>query len=191
MIHALDALYVQTFSAKESIALRGADRDLALIARKLGTSYATLVASLRYLAERGVPSHPRDLSSHDCITSPARGGPRMTWRLGGAKRPVAPVEVDGPFQANTSSAQLAGALAGLGIALLPSALTAPYVTSGRLREVLPDYASGAIGVHFVYHSRRQLPRAVSAFIDFAATTIRDLGLMQAEAPHPGGGTRIG
>ncbi|GHC71909.1 LysR family transcriptional regulator [Pseudorhodoferax aquiterrae] len=164
------------------IAMRSGDRDPSLIARKLGTSHATLVASPKYLAARGVPAHPRDLEAHDCITSPQRGGPRAIWRLGGAKRASAPVEVDGPFQVNTASAQLAGALAGLGIALLPSAFTAPHVAAGQLQEVLPEYASGATGVHFVYHSRRQLPRAVAAFIDFAATTIKDLGLMQSEAP---------
>jgi LysR family transcriptional regulator AphB len=162
------------------VALRGEDRDSSLVARKLGTSSATLVASPHYLALRGVPLHPSDLAKHDCITSPSRGGPRATWRLGGPRRAASPVEVDGPFQANTSSAQLAGALAGLGIALLPSALSAPHVAAGRLKEVLPDYASGAIGVHFVYHSRRQLPRAVSAFIEFAANTIKELGLMQPE-----------
>lgn len=160
------------------VALRGADRDASLIARKLGTSHATLVASPNYLATRGEPAHPRDLAAHDCISTPARGGPKAVWRLGGPKRSAAPVEVDGPFQASTASAQLAGALAGLGIALLPAGLTAPHVAAGRLKEVLPDFATAAIGVHFVYHSRRQLPRAVSAFIDFAATTIKDLGLMQ-------------
>lgn len=166
------------------IALRGGDRDPSLHARKLGTSYATLVASPNYLAARGVPARPQDLQSHDCITTPARGGPRVTWHLGGGRRAVSPVEVDGPFQVNTASAQLAGALAGLGIALLPGALTAPHLSAGRLREVLPEYASGSIGVHFVYHSRRQLPRAVSAFMEFAAKTIKDLGLMQAQPPKP-------
>lgn len=167
------------------VALRGGDQDPSLVARKLGTSSATLVASTGYLALRGTPAVPSELAKHDCITAPSRGGPRTTWRLGGPKRAASPVEVDGPFQANTSSAQLAGALAGLGIALLPAALTAPHVAAGRLREVLPDYASGAIGVHFVYHSRRQLPRAVSAFIDFAAGTIKEMGLMQFETRRKG------
>ena len=117
------------------------------------------------------------LSAHHCITSPSHGGPRTTWRLGGVDNQAATIEVDGPFQANTSSAQLEAALAGLGIALLPVALSAAHIDAGRLKEVLPAYTSGAIGVHFVYHSRRQLPRAVSAFIEFAANTIKELGLM--------------
>lgn len=163
------------------VAMRGGDHDPSLIARKLGTSRSTLVASPVYLAARGQPALPRDLAAHDCITVPARGGPKTVWRLVGSRRTPSPVEVDGPFQANTASAQLAGALAGLGIALLPAAMTAPHVVAGRLKDVLPDYATGSSGVHLVYHSRRQLPRAVSAFIDFAATTIKDLGLMQPAA----------
>lgn len=165
------------------VAMRGGDRDPSLFARKLGTSYQALVASPGYLAARGVPVQLHDLSAHHCITSPSHGGPRTTWRLSDTQDATATVEVDGPFQANTASAQLAGALAGLGIALLPAALSAPHVAAGHLQEVLPDYTSGAIGVHFVYHSRRQLPRAVSAFIDFAAGTIKELGLMQTEPPQ--------
>ncbi|AHZ78047.1 hypothetical protein DW66_3540 [Pseudomonas putida] len=34
-------------------------------------------------------------------------------------------------------------------------------------------------MHLVYHSRRQLPRAVSAFIEFAANTIKEMGLMDS------------
>ena len=160
------------------VALRGGDRDPSLFARKLGTGCQTLVASPGNLAAHGVPPQPGDLSSHHCVTSPSHGGSRTTWRLGGVHNQATTVEVAGPFQVNTSSAQLEGALAGLGIALLPAALSATHVEAGRLKEVLPDYTSGAIGVHFVYHSRRQLPRAVSAFIDFAANTIKELGVMQ-------------
>lgn len=159
------------------VAMRGGDRDPSLFARKLGTSYQTMVASPGYLAVHGVPAEPGDLTAHQCITSPNHGGPRTTWRLGGVDIQAATIEVDGPFQANTSSAQLEAALAGLGIALLPVALSAAHIDAGRLKEVLPDYTSGAIGVHLVYHSRRQLPRAVSAFIEFAANTIKDMGLM--------------
>jgi LysR family transcriptional regulator AphB len=95
-------------------------------------------------------------------------------------KPATAVEVDGPFQASTTSAQLVGAMAGMGIVLLPLGLTASHVAAGRLVRVLPDFSSGATGVHLVYHSRRQLPRAVSAFVEFAASTIAELGLFSSE-----------
>ncbi|MEK6290572.1 MULTISPECIES: LysR family transcriptional regulator [Burkholderia] len=162
------------------VAMRGGDRDPSLFARKIGTSSAALVASPDYIARRGQPADLRELASHDCITAPARGGPRAVWRLEKGGKPATAVEVDGPFQASTTSAQLVGAMAGMGIVLLPLGLTASHVAAGRLVRVLPDFSSGATGVHLVYHSRRQLPRAVSAFVEFAASTIAELGLFSSE-----------
>jgi LysR family transcriptional regulator AphB len=173
----LDDARVDLLGEGIDLAMRSADRDPALFARRIGTSHTVLVASPAYLARKGRPETPEALSSHDCISQPARGGPRPTWQLLGPDGGGAAVEVDGPFQANTAAAQLSGALAGLGIALLPAALCAAYLGAGRLQVVLPGYGSGAVGVHFVYLSRRQLPRAVSAFLDFAAATIKDLKLL--------------
>lgn len=178
----LDDARIDLLGQGIDVALRAGDRDLSLVARQVGTSHAKLVASPRYLSARGTPTTPDDLSRHDCITSPSRGGPRTIWRLIGTKGAVHSQEVDGPFQANTSSAQLAGAVAGLGIALLPVALSSHYLATGQLQEVLPEYGSGTINVHLVYLSRRQLPRAVSAFIQFATETIRKLDLMQTALP---------
>lgn len=173
----LDDARVDLLGQGIDLALRSADQDPMLIARKIGTSHTILVASPRYLARRGTPAAPGDLGSHDCISSPSRGGPRTKWQLLGPQGGPTLVEVDGPFQANTAAAQLSGALAGLGIALLPAPLTSAHIAAGRLQEVLPGYGSGAVGVHFVYLSRRQLPRAVSAFLDFATTTIKKLNLL--------------
>jgi DNA-binding transcriptional LysR family regulator len=174
----LDDARIDLIGQGIDVALRGGDRDLSLVARQVGTSHAKLVASPQYLSSRGVPTHPNQLAEHDCITSPSRGGPRTIWKLMEANGVIHSQEVDGPFQANTSSAQLAAAVAGLGIALLPVALSTQYLMTGQLQEVLPEHGSGTINVHLVYLSRRQLPRAVSAFIKFATETIKDLELMQ-------------
>jgi len=172
----LDDAKVDLLGQGIDVALRSADNDPSFIARKIGTSRGVLVASPGYLAERGLPVVPEDLSKHDCISAPRRGGPRRKWQLFGPGDAEVTVEVDGPFQANTAAAQLSGALAGLGIALLPAALAASQVEARNLREVLPEYSSGSIGVHFVYLSRRQLPRAVSAFLDFATATVKNFNL---------------
>ncbi len=41
---------------------------------------------------------------------------------------------------------------------------------------LPGYGLHGVGVHFVYLSRRELPRAVKAFMDFNVMQIRERGL---------------
>lgn len=169
------------------VALRAGNLAPGLHARRLGTSHETLVASPAYLADHGAPLQPHDLATHLCITTPSSGGLRTTWRLGDGQGNVAHVEVSGSFQANTASARLAGALAGMGIALLPTAFSAPHLATGQLQEVLPAYSCGELGMHLVYHSRRQLPLAVAAFIEFAAGTIKAQGLMRVDRPRGGAG----
>ena len=60
---------------------------------------------------------------------------------------------------------------------LPRALTAPYLHSGQLVEVLPGHEVKGLDIYLVYLSRRQLPRAVSAFIEFAKAKIVSTGLV--------------
>jgi LysR family transcriptional regulator AphB len=145
-----------------------------LVARQIGTSRATLVASPAYLAARGMPATLADLDEHDCITSTQSG--RVSWTLDGPDGAVE-VKVAGRFSANTAQVLLNATLANLGIALLPTMMAAPHLHTGRLKEVLPGYGLNGLAIHFVYLSRKQLPRAVSAFIDFTMAKMQDHGLV--------------
>ena len=60
------------------------------------------------------------------------------------------------------------ALAGLGIALLPSTMTRRELRAGLLVPVQPQFQRKGHGVHLVYASRRHLPSAVSAFVELVA-----------------------
>jgi len=148
-----------------------------LVARQIGKGRNTLVASPAYIAARGAPESPAALADHDCITVPQPSG-RATWRLDGPDGEVE-LAVGGRFSANSAHALLGAAIAGLGIALLPAMMTASHIQAGRLQQVMVDHGIDGIGVYFVYLSRRQLPRAVSAFIDFAMARMRERGLLQA------------
>jgi LysR family transcriptional regulator AphB len=146
-----------------------------LIARRIGTSRTALVASPEYLAARGVPQTAADLSAHDCIAMPVASG-RTVWRLESPQGSVE-AQVTGRFYANSAQVHLKAALAGLGIALLPDLMTSPHVRAGKLTEVLADLGGTSIDVYLVYLSRRQLPRAVSTFIEFAMTKMVAEGLV--------------
>ncbi len=148
-----------------------------MVARRIGTGRATLVASPAYLAARGMPDSVQALATHDCVTLPQPLG-RTVWRLDGPGGELE-AQVTGRFSANTAQALLKAVLAGLGIALLPSVMTASYVRAGDLAEVLPDHGVDGRESYLVYHSRRQLPRAVSAFIEFAMAKMLDEGLVRA------------
>ncbi|PIF92393.1 DNA-binding transcriptional LysR family regulator [Acidovorax sp. 62] len=166
------------------VAFRGGIlEDSGLFARKvLGAGSDGLMASPAYIARRGVPATLQDLADHDCLVFSHPSG-KATWRVTGPEGAPAEVQVTGRFSGNAAQALRKAALAGLGIALLPSTLTQRDLRAGLLVPVLPQYHRQGHGVHMVYPSRRYLPLAVSAFIELV---ISKMGAMQ-ELPPQGDG----
>lgn len=158
------------------IAIRaGKEIEPHLVARQMGWIHWTLVASPAYIDARGVPDSPAALSTHDCITWPTGPSGYITWQLEGPDGEVE-ISVTGRFHANNAQAHLNAALAGLGIALVPTAMAIAQIESGRLQKVLPEFGL-RVGVYVVYLSRRQLPRSVSTFIEFAMKKMLDEGML--------------
>ncbi len=147
-----------------------------LVARRIGKGRVTLVASPAYLAARGMPESVQALANHDCVTMPQHSG-RSVWRLDGPDGAIE-AQVAGRFSANTAQALLKAVLAGLGIGLLPAVLTSSHVRAGELTEILPDHGVEGIEAYLVYLNRRQLPRAVTAFIEFTMAKMVDEGLVR-------------
>ena len=163
------------------VALRGGIlEDSSLFARKvLDAGNDGLVASPAYVARQGVPATLQDLADHDCLVFSHPSG-KATWRVTGPDGAQAEVQVAGRFSGNTAQALRKAALAGLGIALLPSTLTQRDLRAGLLVPVLPQYHRQGHGVHMVYPSRRYLPLAVSAFMELV---ISKMGAMQELPPQ--------
>jgi DNA-binding transcriptional LysR family regulator len=163
------------------VALRGGIlEDSSLFARKvLDAGNDGLVASPAYVARQGVPDTLQDLAGHDCLVFGHPSG-KATWRVTGPDGAQAEVQVAGRFSGNTAQALRKAALAGLGIALLPSTLTQRDLRAGLLVPVLPQYHRQGHGVHMVYPSRRYLPLAVSAFMELV---ISKMGAMQELPPQ--------
>lgn len=161
------------------VAIRtGTITEPTLIARRVGSNRATLVASPAYLAARGTPQSLEELAMHDCLAFPPASG-RVVWHLNGPGG-LADVEVRGRFYANTALALLKASIADMGIALLPDVMTSQYVLDGQLIRVLPDYSIGGLEMFLVYQSRNQMPRALNVFIDFVMTRMVSSGLVSTD-----------
>ncbi len=159
------------------VALRaGKVSEPTFVARRIGSNRAFMVASPAYLAARGAPTSVDELALHDCLTAPPPTG-RTFWRLEGPDGPTE-VQVTGRVCANAAHVLLKASVSGLGIVLLPDMMTASYLRSGQLVQVLPGYDVKGLDIYLVYLSRRQLPRAVSAFIEFAKAKIVSTGLVE-------------
>ena len=144
----------------------------SLSAHKLMDSPFLLVASPEYIARRGEPSDPAALREHDCIVV-GHSSSGTTWSLTGAKGPLR-VRVRGRFAVNHLQAANFAALAGLGIALLPTVVCGDDVRSGRLQAVLQDAVPPPVPVWVVHPGGRLLTPAVQAFVDFLKTRFRGL-----------------
>ncbi len=157
--------FVDLIEEGYDLAIRiGGLRDSSLIARRLAPSRALLCASPDYLARRGEPRQPAELAEHDCLIY-SNVDQRDLWRFQGPRGPLR-VKVKGPFLANNGDALCSAALAGMGIALLPSFIVSPHLLSGRLVPVMCGFPLGEQGIYAVYPHHRNLSVKVRAFVDF-------------------------
>lgn len=137
--------------------------DSLLIARPLAPYRLMICASPDYLARRGTPRHPAELSQHECLSfSPAA---LAHWRLTGEDG-VCSVPVSGRLQVNHGQALRVAALHGLGIVLQPALLLETDVRAGRLVQLFPAHALPSRPLHVVYMPDRYRSPKLRSFVDF-------------------------
>ena len=129
----------------------------------LGPARVRYCASPAYLAKRGAPSTPHDLSRHDCIVVASEGAENR-WPFA-SKKGLGMVPVAGRLRVTSFAMAHAAALAGLGIAIFPEFACAEDVSTRRLVPVLDAHRVDVGGVWVLYPMRRFLPARVSAFVD--------------------------
>jgi DNA-binding transcriptional LysR family regulator len=144
--------------------------DSSLIARRIGSTTAFLVASPGYLCNRSPPTHPRELHEHDCIVY-RRWGDDNTWWFSSPEGNLS-VSVRGRFRTNNGEAVRRAALDGLGIAILSHLIAQEDVRQGRLTVLMPDFPPLRFPLSVVYPSRRNLPARTRIVIDFLADVVR-------------------
>ncbi len=144
----------------------------SLISRHLLDTKVITVAAPAYLARRGFLTEPSDVAQHEAILfrDPQTGRP-FTWEF---HRQGAVVEklVVGRLLFDEPSAALAACEAGAGLFQGFELGLAPWLESGRLAQVLPDWAEESFPLYAYYASRRHMPAKVRAFLNFAAFDLK-------------------
>lgn len=160
----VDSQAVNLVEARIDLALRITNQlDPNLIARPLGTCHSVVCATPAYLAQHGAPQRPEDLMQHNCLSYAYFG--RSIWEFERDGEPC-PVAVSGNLSANESMVLLEATLADGGISLQPRYSVNALLGSGQLVQLLPDYQPRALGIHALYGSRRQMPSALRALLDY-------------------------
>lgn len=148
------------------LAIRGSDNleDSSLVARKLAAMPHVVCAAPAYLAARGRPLHPRELSHHELVRF-SLSGHADTWEFhkdGRTER----VAVEGRYSVASSLAVRDALCAGFGVSLIPLAYVEDDIAAGRLETVLDDYGKVETTLYAVYPSRQHVAPKLRVFLDF-------------------------
>jgi len=108
---------------------------------------------------------PADLASHNCIRHRFASGAISHWSFE-KKGKSLEVAVKGSLIVSDSDLAIAAALDGVGIARAPITSVAALIGKKRLVPLLQDWAPRSVGFYLYYPSRRQIPAALRAFVDF-------------------------
>jgi DNA-binding transcriptional LysR family regulator len=166
---------VDTIDEGHDITIVVARRPLEgeFVARRLALSEVITCASPDYLDRRGRPRTPDDLAGHDALIPPVSEMQRgLTFYRGlwgddepGGESvtisPGRPVLTTGSMDLNYASA-----LAGLGIAGLPSFMAEDALLEHALERVLPRWRLFVLTIWACMPTRKHVPASTRAFMDF-------------------------
>ena len=172
-------------NAVEGLVNRGIDvavrmdevEDAELVARPLYRSSHVLCAAPSWLEEHGVPSHPHELRTKECIGFKSYpNGELRHWafRRQGEEVIVVP---DGNLFFNSSDALMRIASNGAGLVYVLEVLADRYIRRGELVRILADWETDTQTFYAVFPKTRFMPAKVRAFVDFV------LGLFPPDTPR--------
>jgi DNA-binding transcriptional LysR family regulator len=129
------------------------------------TMRSVVVGSPAFFERYAAPQKPEDLHGLPCLRHRYPSGSMYRWELerGGIAQEI---EVNGPLTLGDVSLMVGPALQGLGLAYVFEDMVSEHLASGRLVQVLADWCPWYPGLHLYYPSRRHVPAALKAFIDF-------------------------
>lgn len=147
------------------VTLRIADLESSsLIARKIVAIDRAVCASPAYLTQHGAPSVPADLRRHALLTY----GFLLTgnqWKLTGADGDHW-VQPNWTLCVNNAEVLRDAAVAGRGIALLPTFIAGDALRAGLLQQILKPYKAPPLALYALYPPTRHLAVKVRLLIDF-------------------------
>jgi DNA-binding transcriptional LysR family regulator len=185
----LDVVYddrtVDLVKERVDVALRvGPLSSPDLVVRKVARLPRVLVATPRYLRERGAPRTPRELRAHDYVRNSAqRSAAPLTLARGDE---TVTLELKSRLLVNSIVALRQLVLEHQGIAQLSRWLVHRDLQRRALVEVLPGWRVAPAELHVVYPSGTLKTQRVKALVDFLVDALGRLtGLGPVDGQGPG------
>jgi DNA-binding transcriptional LysR family regulator len=162
-----DYRLVDIAAERYDIGVRHGDQvDKDMIAVRLTEDVPMLIVGApSYFAHRPTPASLQDLLKHNCIALRFSGsGGLYAWELKHEGRDLE-ARVRGQAVFSSVYPMRDAALAGVGLAFLPSTMVQDDVRAGRLVSVMEDWCPVFEGHYAFYPSRRHSSRALALVID--------------------------
>lgn len=160
------------------------------VAHRLATSYVVLCAAPAYLARHGTPAATADLAHHASLVVSGAGTSRTLSLRPDNGSAAASDSASTPNEADAGSHEqlpravltaqhadtlLAAAIAGVGIAALPSFVLEEAFAGGTLVRVLPGWHVARLSLYAAMPTRKYVPVRIRAFSDFLSATFASEG----------------
>jgi len=146
----------------DAVLRHGVIADSRLVAWPLAASRRILVASPDYLAQHGTPKTLQDLERHRGIFYTNRGA--GDWRFATGQGTVS-VRGEASLRVNNGDMIRDAAIAGLGIALMPTFIVGEAVRLGKLRKIEIDVAAVPEQIYLAHPEGRQASAKLRALAE--------------------------
>ena len=162
----------------------GFELQPGMVARELGRIQLVAVASPSFMRGKRRPKDPSDLAEFSGVVmrSPMNGRARTRimrnssgLEMEAEQRPVIFI--------NDPEAQCRATLLGLGVGLVAVTYAAPYLASGALVRLLPEWHADLGPISLYFASKKLLPAKTRAFIDYAIQALGEQKLAYVLSAH--------
>ena len=140
------------------------DKDMIAVP-VTGDLRLVVVGAPSYFARRSRPTHPRDLTDHECLNwHPTTDTPPYRWEFTENGRDFS-VTVPARLLSTDAALNRRLAIAGLGITMAYEGHVREALADGQLVSVLKEFCAPFPGYYLYYPQRRHASRALRALID--------------------------
>ena len=162
----MDNQFVDLVAQNYDLVIRtGYLEDSSLIARHIFNSRWVICATPSYLEQFGVPESPKALKHHNCLGYTQQSTGPFDWLFLRNTDDTYTMKVNGNFSSDNAAGLRKAALAGNGVAYLPTCLVYDDLQNGDLVELLPEHAGKVVGIYAVYPYTKQPPKRIQALIE--------------------------
>jgi DNA-binding transcriptional LysR family regulator len=139
--------------------------------RRIASIRRIAVAASSYVAQRGRPETPADLTRHACIIRRSAQDARA-WTFRARDGTPQRVPVDGVLEADTAYVTKYAVLAGMGIAVVPFFHVRDAIEAGLVEIVLDDFTVVPVAAHAVWPAGPRTPSRVRRFVELLAQRLK-------------------